>query len=39
MTPEQARRLLHDNQVKFVLAQFVDLHGVAKAKAVPAARF
>jgi glutamine synthetase len=28
---------LQDNDVKLVLAQFVDIHGAAKAKAVPAA--
>ncbi len=37
MTPESARQFLEDHDVKFVLAQFVDIHGVAKTKAVPAA--
>lgn len=37
MTPEAARQWLAEHSIKFVLAQFVDLHGVAKAKAVPAA--
>jgi glutamine synthetase len=36
MTPEAARQWLERHAVKYVLAQFVDLHGVAKAKAVPA---
>lgn len=39
-TPENldlanARTFLAENQVKYVLAQFVDIHGVAKSKAVP----
>ena len=36
MTPEAAQQWLAEHSIKFVLAQFVDLHGVAKAKAVPA---
>ncbi|MBM3512058.1 MAG: type III glutamate--ammonia ligase [Alphaproteobacteria bacterium] len=32
-----ARKFIKDNGVKFILAQFVDIHGSAKAKAVPAA--
>ena len=36
MTPAAARKFLKDHKVKFILAQFVDIHGVAKAKAVPA---
>lgn len=39
MTPAQAKQFLEINSVKFVLAQFVDIHGVAKTKAVPAAHF
>ncbi|MGH8617141.1 MAG: type III glutamate--ammonia ligase [Burkholderiales bacterium] len=35
MTPAAARKFLKDHQIKFVLAQFVDIHGAAKAKAVP----
>ena len=35
MTPQQAKKFLKDNDVKFILAQFVDIHGAAKAKAVP----
>ncbi len=36
---QQAKSFLQENQVKFVLAQLVDIHGVAKAKAVPASHF
>src|SRR4030081_2894440 len=35
MTPQSARKYLKDNKVKYILAQFVDIHGAAKAKAVP----
>jgi len=35
MTREAAKAFLEANQIKFVLAQFVDIHGVAKTKAVP----
>lgn len=35
MSPRAAKKFLKDNGVKFILAQFVDLHGTAKAKAVP----
>lgn len=31
-----AKKFIKDNHVKFILAQFVDIHGAAKAKAVPA---
>jgi glutamine synthetase len=37
MTPEDARKFLAENEVKYILAQFVDIHGVAKTKSVPAA--
>jgi glutamine synthetase len=37
MDRDAAKRYLQDNDVKLVLAQFVDIHGAAKAKAVPAA--
>jgi glutamine synthetase len=33
----EAKKFLKDNQVKFILAQFVDIHGVAKVKSVPSA--
>lgn len=39
MTPEQAKQFLAEHQIKFVLAQFVDIHGAAKTKAVPANHF
>ncbi len=29
-------KFLSDNQIKYILAQFVDIHGVAKTKSVPA---
>lgn len=39
MTPAEASKFLSDNHVKYVLAQFVDIHGTAKAKSVPADHF
>ncbi len=36
MTPTEAKDFLSKHDVKFVLAQFVDIHGVAKTKSVPA---
>jgi glutamine synthetase len=39
MTLTEAQQFLQENQVKFVLAQFVDIHGAAKTKAVPATHF
>jgi glutamine synthetase len=39
MTKEAAKAFLQSNRVKFVLAQFVDIHGVAKTKAVPVEHF
>jgi len=41
MTPEQlalekGEKFLEENNVKFLLAQFVDIHGAAKTKMVPA---
>ena len=35
MTAAAAKKFLKDNQLRFILAQFVDIHGSAKAKAVP----
>jgi glutamine synthetase len=32
----EAKKFIKDNHVKYVLAQFVDIHGAAKTKAVPA---
>ncbi len=39
MTGKDAAGFFEKNGVKFVLAQFVDIHGVAKTKAVPAAHY
>ncbi len=39
MTPTEATQFLEQHQIKFVLAQFVDMHGTAKTKAVPASHF
>ncbi|HWA14607.1 MAG TPA: type III glutamate--ammonia ligase [Burkholderiales bacterium] len=36
MSPQAARKYLKDHKLKYILAQFVDIHGAAKAKAVPA---
>ncbi len=36
MTPEEIDKFIADNDIKYVLAQFVDIHGVAKTKSVPA---
>jgi glutamine synthetase len=36
MNLSQAKQFIQDNNVKYVLAQFVDIHGVAKTKSVPA---
>lgn len=36
MTPTEAKQFLDKHSVKFILAQFVDIHGVAKTKSVPA---
>ncbi|MBW4553032.1 MAG: type III glutamate--ammonia ligase [Aphanocapsa sp. GSE-SYN-MK-11-07L] len=38
-TLAEAKAFLEANQVKFVLAQFVDMHGAAKTKALPASHF
>lgn len=35
MTRDEAKKFIIDNDVNFILAQFVDIHGVAKTKAVP----
>ena len=35
MTPEQARKFFAEHEIRYLLAQFVDIHGAAKAKAVP----
>lgn len=36
MQANEVESFLKDNQIKYVLAQFVDIHGVAKTKSVPA---
>ncbi len=36
MNLTEAKKFLEDNQIKYILAQFVDIHGVAKTKSVPA---
>ncbi len=33
----EAKQFLKEHQIKYVLAQFADIHGVAKVKSVPAA--
>ncbi|MGD2140509.1 MAG: type III glutamate--ammonia ligase [Burkholderiales bacterium] len=35
MTPHAAKKMLKEQGIKYILAQFVDIHGAAKAKAVP----
>lgn len=35
MQPAEAKKFFHEQQIRYVLAQFVDIHGAAKAKAVP----
>jgi len=35
VTPQQTKKWFADNAIRYVLAQFVDIHGAAKAKAVP----
>ncbi len=39
MTVAEARKFLKKHDIHFVLAQFVDIHGSAKAKCVPVAHF
>ncbi len=36
MMPAEIDRVISQNDIKYVLAQFVDIHGVAKTKSVPA---
>lgn len=35
----EANQFLADNEIKYVLAQFVDIHGTAKTKSVPVKHF
>lgn len=39
MTVVEAKQFLEDKAIKFVLAQFVDIHGSAKTKSVPVSHF
>jgi glutamine synthetase len=39
MNLAEAKKFLADNGIKYVLAQFVDIHGTAKAKSVPVDHF
>ncbi|MFZ2629676.1 MAG: type III glutamate--ammonia ligase [Rugosibacter sp.] len=39
MNLAEAKSFLADNGIKYVLAQFVDIHGAAKAKSVPVDHF
>jgi glutamine synthetase len=39
MNLKQAQKFLKDHGVGYVLAQFVDIHGVAKTKSVPVSHF
>ncbi|MSR13162.1 MAG: type III glutamate--ammonia ligase [Gammaproteobacteria bacterium] len=39
MNLKQAQKFLKDSNVRYVLAQFVDIHGVAKTKSVPVSHF
>lgn len=39
MTVDKAKKQLQENDIKFVLAQFVDIHGTAKTKSVPVDHF
>ena len=39
MNRDEAKKFFKDNNVRYVLAQFVDIHGAAKAKAVPVSHF
>src|SRR5580692_8357431 len=35
MNQQQAKKFFEEHKIRYVLAQFVDIHGAAKAKAVP----
>lgn len=39
MNLNEAKKFLAKHEVKFILAQFVDIHGTAKTKAVPVSHF
>ena len=36
MSPEAAVELIKEHDIRYLLAQFVDIHGAAKTKSVPA---
>ncbi len=36
MSPDAALQFIEDNDIRYLLAQFVDIHGAAKTKSVPA---
>jgi glutamine synthetase len=38
MTLEEAKAFFAEHEIKFILAQFVDIHGVAKTKVLPIAQ-
>ncbi|MDR0703013.1 MAG: hypothetical protein LBF61_11570, partial [Azoarcus sp.] len=33
--PPETQRIIEEHNIKYVLTQFVDIHGVAKTKSVP----
>ncbi|MBK5552836.1 type III glutamate--ammonia ligase, partial [Pseudomonas sp. TH03] len=35
MLPAETQRIIDKHGIKYVLAQFVDIHGAAKTKSVP----
>ena len=39
MKPSEAKKWLKEKNIKFILAQFVDIHGAAKSKAVPSSHY
>lgn len=39
MKPSEAKKWLKEKNIKFILAQFVDIHGTAKSKAVPSSHY
>lgn len=39
MTPAEAAKFFDDHSIRYVLAQFVDVHGCAKTKSVPVEHF
>ena len=39
MKPNEEKKWLKEKNIKFILAQFVDIHGTAKSKAVPSSHY